>query len=394
MDNQFYIPLMSDPIQKDDILALKEFLDEENIPRLSNGQKVEEAERAFADWLGVKYAVLVNSGSSANELTMMWVRQKFGECSVVVPPLTWVSDWAAILHAGLTPITCDIKLSNLSFDIDRLRESIRPDTRVIFLTHVLGLSAITPELLELCREKDLVLIEDCCETVGATYGGKKVGTFGRAANWSGFVAHHFSTIEGGIVTTDDEEMYEYLRAARAHGMNRELKSPSIKQRNIAANPRLNKDFIFLFAAHNFRPTEIQGVLLSRQLKKLDKNNEFRRKWFEYFIKNLDPFKYETGFNIAGQCAYSFIVILKDKSLEARDKLEQTLSEHKIEFRRGCSGGGSQLEQPYLKGVVDYKPEDFPVMSGVHQSSCYIGLYPALAPEKITNLLRILNSIDF
>ncbi len=115
--------------------------------------------------------------------------------------------------------------------------------------------------------------------------------------------------------------------------------------------------------------------------------------FNYFIENLDSQKYVTDLNIEGQCAYSFIVILKNKSIEARDKLEAKLKSHLIEFRRGLSGGGSQLQQPYLKGIIDYKPEDFPVMEHVHNSSCYIGLYPTLPKSKIDNLLRILNSLD-
>lgn len=394
MKSEFVHPLMSDPIQKDDILALKEWLDENNIPRLSNGPKIQEAEEAFAKWLGVKYAVIVNSGSSANELTMMAVKDRFGKCSVLVPPLTWVSDWASILHAGLTPITCDINLKNLSFDIEKLKQVVREDTKVLFVTHVLGLNALTPELLNFCEEREIVLIEDVCEAAGATFNDIKLGNYGFIANWSGFVAHHFSGIEMGIITTNEKAVYEYCRAMRSHGMNREIKDAELRQGFIDANPQLNKDFIFLQAAHNFRATEIQGVLLLSQLKKLDKNNASRKEMFSYFLENLDKNKYYTDFNIDGQCAYSFIVILNNKSIEARDKLESKLRGNLIEFRRGLSGGGSQLQQPYLKGIIDYKKEDFPAMEHVHTSSCYIGLYPALEKKKIDNLLRILNSIDY
>ena len=389
----WYIPLMSDPIRKADILALKEFLNENDIPRLSNGPKIEEAEKAFAEWLGVKYAVIVNSGSSANELTMMGIREMYGQCSVLVPPLTWVSDWAAILHAGLTPITCDINLTNLSFDLEKLKSVVREDTKVIFLTHVLGICGITQELLDFCKERSILLIEDVCESAGATFNNVKLGNFGFAANWSGFVAHHFSGIEMGIITTNDEGFYEYMRALRSHGMNRELKNEKLRQWNIDQNPQLNKDFIFLAAAHNFRATEIQGVLLLSQLKKLDDNNEFRKKTFRYFIGHLNPEKYHVKLNLEGQCAYSFIIILKESNTDKWAKVEEALSGNLIEFRRGLSGGGSQLKQPYLNGVLKSKDEDFPNMLHIHSNSCYVGLYPGLKKSKIDNLLRILNSLD-
>lgn len=396
--SEFNHRLMEDPIQKDDILALKAFLNEDNIPFISNGKQVEQAEKDFAAWLGVRFCVAVSSGSSGNFITMAALKLKFGKCSVCVPPLTWCSDWYSVIQAGLEPITCDINKTNLSFDIDKLRKVIRPNTRAIFLTHVLGLNGISESLLELCREKNLLLIEDACETVGATYKDKKIGTFGFAANWSSFCAHHFSSGEGGLVTTDNEDFYETLRYLRAHGLNRDIKSKAIRDANIAKYPELNKDFIFLSIAGNCRPTEITGVLLQSQLKKLDSNNQKRIDKFKYFMERLDPNKYYTGFNIEGQCAYSFIVILKEFNKAKWKKVEEALDSNLIQYRRGLSGGGSQLRQPYLQQYLNENNitidnSDFPVMEHIHYCSCYVGLYPGLEQEKIDKLLQILNSLD-
>jgi len=392
METDFYIPLMKDPIQKDDILFLKSFLDENNIPRLSNGPQVELAEKMFCDWLGTRFCTAVNSGSSSNFITMQWIRNKFGQCSVIVPPLTWCSDWYAVLKAGLTPVTCDINLKNLSFDVEKLKKIITKDTKILFLTHVLGINALTKELLDIIKENNLILIEDVCESAGATFNKIKLGNFGYAANWSGFVAHHFSGIELGLITTNDEDFYEFSRSSRSHGMNRELKSNTTKQRNINNNPNLNKDFIFLDIAGNFRTTEISGTLLQSQLQKLDSNNQKRREKFQYFIERLDSTKYFTDFNLDGQCAYSFILILKEFNRDKWNKIEEALKSNRIEMRRGCSGGGSQLKQPYLKGFIQVDEKDFPVMEHIHFCSCYIGLYPDLEYEKIDRLLEILNNV--
>jgi CDP-6-deoxy-D-xylo-4-hexulose-3-dehydrase len=314
-----------------------------------------------------------------------------GEGEIIVPPLTWISDISSVIFSGFKPVFVDINLKNLSFDIDKLKQAITPKTKAIFLTHVLGINALTDELIELCRKKDILLIEDVCESHGVTFKGQKVGSIGFASNFSFFFAHHMSTIEGGMICTNDEYFYQVCRALRSHGMTREMTNDDFKQQIINENPDLNKDFIFLHPAHNFRSTELNAVIGLSQIKKLDRNNENRIKNFNYFMERLDSNKYITNLELEGQCNYAFIVILKEGSFELRDKVETVLKEKGIEFRRGLSGGGNQLRQPYFKRNYNINYDDFKNVDHIHHFGWYVGNYPTLEQEKIDTLINILNN---
>jgi CDP-6-deoxy-D-xylo-4-hexulose-3-dehydrase len=217
----FNLPLMSDNIDREDINNVITFLNHHPIPKLTNGPKVIEFENEWGKWLGTKYNLMVNSGASANELTMLALHHIYGDGEIIVPPLTWISDVSSVLFSGFELKFVDINLKNLSFDIDKLKEAISPKTRAIFITHVLGINALTDELIQLCKEKNILLIEDVCESHGVTFKGQKAGSIGFASNFSFYFAHHMSTIEGGMVCTNDEHFYQICRALRSHGMMRE-----------------------------------------------------------------------------------------------------------------------------------------------------------------------------
>ena len=413
----FNIPLMSDNITRNDVDELVNFLQQDPIPRLTNGPKVEEFEKKWSEWLGVKHSVFVNSGSSANYMTMQLLYYKYGACEVIVPPLTWVSDVASVINTGHNPVFVDINLSNLSFDIEKLKQAITPKTKAIFLTHVLGLNGLTDELLQVCKENDLFLIEDVCESHGATFKDQKAGSIGDVSNFSFYFAHHMSTIEGGMVCTNNDEFYDILRFSRSHGMVRECKNEEFKQQVKLDHPDLNPDFIFLAPAYNFRSTELNAVLGLSQIKSLDKNNNKRKENFNYFLSKLDSTKYITTLDVEGQSNYAFIVIMKEADINQRNKIEKMLNDNNIEFRRGLSGGGNQLRQPYIKeyshkmGFLARSPyshkigqpisvnltdemlnQHFANVEHVHNYSWYIGNYPSLEKEKITNLINLLNKI--
>jgi len=388
--NNLSHPLMNDNIDREDINSVIDFLSGENIPKLTNGPKVVEFENAWGNWLGTKYNLFVNSGASANELTMLAIAHMIGEGEIIVPPLTWISDISSVLFAGHKLVFVDVNFTNLSFDIDKLKAAITPNTKAIFLTHVLGINAITKELLEICEKNNILLIEDVCESHGTTYQGCKVGNFGFASNFSFYFAHHMSTIEGGMISTNNFEFYQVCRALRSHGMVREMTSSAMKNSVIEANPDLNPDFIFLRPAHNFRSTEINAVIGLSQLPKLDDKNQERIDNFDLFISNLNSEKYHIAINTEGNCNYAFIVILKEPNFDKRNALENKLAENGIEFRRGLSGGGNQMRQPFFKSIYqDFS--DYPVIEHVHNFSWYIGNYPGLEKEKINFLLEILNS---
>lgn len=390
--SKFEVPLMVDNIDKSDINEVIKFLSQEEIPKLTNGPKVLEFEKKWSEWLGVKYSLMLNSGASANEITLLAINYLFGRGEVIIPPLTWISDIASVLFGEMKPVFCDINMKNLSFDLEKLKKLINRKTKAIFLTHILGLNGLSEEILKICKEKNILLIEDVCESHGTTFRGVKVGSFGFASNFSFYFAHHMSTIEGGMICTNDSNFYQICRALRSHGMIREMTDENLKNEIIYQNPDLNPDFIFLRPSHNFRSTEINAVLGLSQLTKLDSNNLKRKINFEYFISKLNSSKYHVDLEMEGQCNYAFILIMKDKSLEKRDLIEKTLKESKIEFRRGLSGGGNQMRQPYMKKNFTFNFENFKNIEHIHNFSWYIGNYPSLSKDKIDYILENVNKI--
>jgi len=385
-------PLMHNNITEDDADALIRFLSKRPLPILTNGKRVREFEETWSKWLGVKYSVFVNSGSSANIISLLIIREMFGKGEVITTPLGWVSDIAAILHAGLTPVFVDIKKDTLSIDEDQILAKITPDTHAILLTHILGYNGLSQKVLDICKEKGIMLIEDVCESHGATFEGKKLGSFGDISNFSFYYAHHMTSIEGGMVCTNDPVIYDAARCFRSHAMLREMDDDETKSRIIQENSDLNKDFIFLASAYNMRSTELNAVLALNQLPRLDQNNLERRKNLDIFLDTLDSNKYFTGFNREGNSNYAFTLLLANPDMEFRNKVEETLRLNGVEFRRGMSGGGNQLRQPYLKKLFHNEAINYPVCDYVHHYGWYIGNYPELEKQKIYDLCKLLNSI--
>ena len=385
-------PLMENNITSEDINAVVSFL--QTMPRLTQGSQVQAFEEEWSEWLGVNHTVFVNSGSSANLLTMAGIRHLYGPGEVIVPPLTWVSDIASVLHNGLTPVFVDIDPRNLGMDSRQVIKKLSKHTRAVFITYVQGFNCLNNEFIEELQKRGIPLIEDVCESHGATFNGRKLGSYGLASNFSFYFAHHMSTIEGGVVCTNDNHFYQTIRVLRSHGMVRESSSEELKQEFIKTNPILNIDFIFAYPAYNCRNTEIGGVLGRSQLKKLDTNNRRRSENWNLFLSLLDPQKYRTDFDSVGSSNYAFALVLKEPDFAFRDRIEAAMRSTNIEFRRGSSGGGNQLRQPYLKGIV---PEDFhkqfPEVEHIHHFGYYIGNYPTLSKERIRSLCSFLNSVS-
>jgi len=373
-------PLMNNNLLRVDLDSVIELLKQDD-PKLTNGPKIREFEEVWSEWLGVKYSVMLNSGASANDLTMLALRETLGSCEIIVPALTWVSDIASVLNSGHTPIFVDINPHTLGMATDLILKSITPKTKAVFLTHVLGFNALTDELLNELKNRNILLIEDVCESHGATHLERKVGTFGWASNFSFYYAHHMTTIEGGMVSTNDFELYEMLRMMRSHGMVRESSQDDTKKEYAKNYPDLNPDFIFAYPAHNMRSTEINAVLGLSQINRLDKQIYERRSNFEKFLECIDSKYFKTDFEVNGNSNYAFTLILNEPSFELRRKVESCLSEKGIEFRRGLAGGGNQLRQPYLRRRFEMlAPESLPNTDYVHHFGWYIGNYPGINPQ--------------
>lgn len=383
---------MINNVEREDLNGLIDYLKQDD-PKLTHGPKVREFEEAWSKWLGVKYSVMLNSGSSANDLTMLALKYLVGGGEIIVPPLTWVSDISSVIRAGFKPIFVDIEMNSLAIDYRKLKSKINPNTKAIFLTHILGLNGLNHEIIEIAKEHDIPIIEDVCESHGASFENRKCGSLGWASNFSFYYAHHMTTIEGGIVSTNDEKLYEMIRMLRSHGLVREMSNPELKKVEQQKNLDLNPEFIFKYAAHNMRPTELQGLLGLSQLQRLDSNNLKRTRNFSYFLEKLDPNKFHTDLKLEGSSNYALIVISKSQKREVSEKIESELNNSGIEFRRGLSGGGNQLRQPFIKEYIDnIDLSQFPIVEHIHFNSWYIGNYPELDLTQIDLLLDILNKI--
>lgn len=386
-------PLMKNNIAREDLNAVIELLQQDD-PVLTQSKHVRAFEEEWSQWLGVKHSVFVNSGSSANLVTIAALKELHGSGGeVIVPAITWVSDISAVLHAGFTPVFADINPRTLSMDTDAILAKITPQTRAVFLTHVLGYNGLTDKLLAELKARNIPLIEDVCESHGATFKNRKLGTFGWASNFSFYYAHHLSTIEGGMVCTDDENLYEAVRMLRGHGMVRELASADRKRDYFDENPDLNPDFIFAFPAFNVRSTEVNAVIGRSQLPRLDANNEKRTANFMLFLRNLDPDLYRTDFDTEGSSNYAFTLVLKQPDQKLYERVVAALRGANVEFRRGTAGGGNQLRQPYLRRLLgDDAWKQCPVADHVHFFGFYIGNYPTLDAERILKLCDLLNGL--
>ncbi len=393
MKKKFNHPLMHNNFTKNDFKVLKNFLTKR--PILTQSRYVKQFEEKWSKWLGVKYSVFVNSGSSANLLTMTILKMIYGKGEIIVPALTWVSDITSVIQNNFKPVFVDINLKNLSMIENQIIKKINKNTRAVFITHAQGFNGLTQNLINYLERKRIDLIEDVCESHGATFKNKKLGSFGRISNFSFYYAHHMSTIEGGMICTNEKKIYQMARILRSHGMARESGDYNFEKKMIKKYSKLSPKFIFLYPGYNVRNTEIGACLGINQLKLLNKNNKKRNKNFKIFLKNLNKKNYYCEFDLKGMSNYAFPLILRKASFKNRNLLEKVFKNNKIEFRRGNAGGGNQLRQPYIKNYIKkVKLKNFKNVDHVHFFGYYIGNYPSLTNEKILNICKILNSIKF
>ncbi|MEK7356743.1 MAG: aminotransferase class V-fold PLP-dependent enzyme [Bdellovibrionota bacterium] len=268
-------PLVPNKFDKADIEAAMSSL---KTDQWTMGPSVRAFEAEFANAVGKKYAVMVNSGSSANLVayTAFFFRKsnplKKGD-EVLVPALAWATTWAPLWQLGLKARVVDINPETLNVDADAFRKAITPQTKMVVGVSILGNPADLPGTQALCKEKGLIFMEDNCESIGATVGGKQAGTFGELNTFSFFYSHHVASIEGGMIVTDDEELYGICLALRAHGWTRDLPATN------PLMPKKTSDFPaynFLLPGYNVRPIELTAAIGRSQLKKLSSSIESRR----------------------------------------------------------------------------------------------------------------------
>jgi len=384
-------PLMRNNFSKSDFAAVIDHLKQED-PILTNGPECRAFEEEWSDWLGTTFSVFVNSGSSANLLstTVLKLSNPSGG-EIIVPPLTWVSDISSVLQTGFTPIFADINPHTLSMDTNKIIEKVTENTKAVFLTHAQGFNGLTDKLIDYLDDNKIALIEDVCESHGATHKGKRVGSFGTMSNFSFYYAHHMSTIEGGMVCTNDERTYQNLRMLRSHGMVREASNSDTVKGYQENYPDLNPQFIFAFPAYNMRNNEIGAILGRNQLKRLDENNVIRSRNQERFLSGINPAAYKDDFLIEGSSNYAFNLVLKRKDDALMERLMDLLDKNGVEYRRGSAGGGNQLRQPYLKNIVGTESwKNFPATEHIHFYGMYVGNFPDLSLREVDEIVSVIN----
>jgi len=378
------INLVKDTIDGDDIKQLISWL--ETNPRLTKGELNVQFEKEWSEWLGKKYSVFVNSGSSANlaALYSLLLSGKLRNNKIVVPAVSWVTTVTPAVQFGMEPIMCECDEDNLGLNIEHLKQIIKEhDPSSIILVHVLGFPNHMNEIVELCKEHDIRLIEDTCESIGSEYEGKKLGTFGDLSTFSFYFGHHMSTIEGGMISTDDEDLYHILLSIRSHGWDRDLpKSKQIELREKYNIGDFRSLYTFYYPGFNLRATDLQAFIGLGQLKKLDdivKNRHINYQRYHEGIKN-NEWKVNPPSN-SFISNFSYPVITKNIT-----ELVEKLTENNIECRPLICG--SINEHPFW--YERYGKQELPISKKVHEYGLYLPNNHQMTIEEVDKVINIVN----
>jgi CDP-6-deoxy-D-xylo-4-hexulose-3-dehydrase len=345
--DKIFWALMKDTISFSDKLKLIHFILTSN--RFTNGPKVVEFEKKWSAWLGVKHSLFVSSGSTANFLLIAAIKElynlKNGD-KVLLPACTWVTSVAPIIQLGLTPIFCDISLSNYCIDEKDL-ESIKekhPDIKLVFTTHLLGFHSNIDQIQKIFP--DAIVAEDCCESHGVlNQDNQRTSKSSQAMTFSFYYGHHMTTIEGGMISTNNSELYELMRMKRSHGFAREASKEKFNYYKDKYDSIL-PSFLFVTDGYNFRNTELSAVLGISQLKRLDSFIQKRKINYKKYLSLISkyPDKFHIPEDYLGISSFSLPFICKN--LETFEVLKKQFDLHKIEYRPIV--GGNLLNQPFLK----------------------------------------------
>ena len=377
------ITLVKDTIDNKDIDRLVDWL--KTYPKLTKGPVTLEFENKFSEWLGKKYSVFCNSGSSANLLMLSALQQ--GEYlknnKVVVPSVSWATDLSPVIQLGLEPLLCDSNMTDLSVDLEHLERIFQEESpSVLMFVSVLGLVPDMNKIVELCFEYDVILLEDTCESMGCEYKGQKLGTFGKMSSFSTFFGHHISTIEGGIISTDDKDLYELLVSIRSHGWDRDLSEETqVKLQKEWRVSEFNSLYTFYYSGFNMRSTDLQAYIGLTQIDRLDdwgKKREHNYNLYQHSIKTeWKPKSYVDS--LTSNFAYPVIH-------SNREQLVKKLQENKVEVRPMICG--SMGTQPFY--VKNYGELKLPNVSIIDKCGFYVPNHTKLTPDEILFISNIIN----
>lgn len=384
--NSEKITLAKDTINTDQIDNLICWL--KTNPRLTKGDLTVEFEKKWSEWLGVKYSVFLNSGSSAN-LAMVYaliLSKKLRNKKIIVPAVSWVTTVTPAIQLGLEPIMCDCDEDNLGLDLNHLNFLIKEhDPSSIILVHVLGVPNKMQEIYDICEKNNIHLLEDTCESLGSEYQNKKLGTIGDMSSFSFYFGHHISTIEGGMVSTNDEDFYHLLLSIRSHGWDRDL--PEQKRKELREKHKI-EDFRSLYTFYNpgfnLRSTDLQAFLGINQMDQIDEVVNIRKNNFDFYNKYLkkeiwkikppeNSYISNFAFPIITTKINELVIELQKNNIECRPLI--------------C---GSMNEQPFWK--ERYKQTNLPNAKRVHDFGLYLPNHHKLTEKDIQRISEVVNNI--
>lgn len=337
----------------------------------SMANEVVAFEKEFAAKFGSKYAVMVNSGSSANLImiaALVYSKKLKAGDEVIVPAVSWSTTYFPLTQYNLKLNFVDINRETLNIDIESLKKAINPNTKAILCVNLLGNSNEFDEIMELCNQHNIILLEDNCESMGAMYKGKQLGKFGLIGTFSTFYSHHICTMEGGVAITDDEELYHYMLCIRAHGWTRNLPdNSSVYKKN---EDPFYESFNFIMPGYNLRPIEMEAALGREQLLKLDGIVEQRRKNAKYFLDKIKKYENIIHQKEIGNSSWFGFSMLLTEGKEKRDALVKVLRENGIEVRPIVAGNFVRNKAvEYMDYIVSGNLEN---ADYIHNNGLFVG----------------------
>lgn len=389
------IHLVKETIDQTDIDRLIKWL--KKYPRLTKSNTTLEFESLWCKYLGCKYSVFVNSGSSAN-LAMLYASRLIQEQSfrkvnkkVIIPAVSWATDLAPAIQLGFEPYLCDASKDDLGVDINHFEKLCKDyNCKTAIVVHVLGIPAQMDTIKKICKKYNVILLEDCCESLGSTFKGIQTGRFGLMSSFSFYFGHHMSTIEGGMICTDNKEVYDLLKMIRSHGWDRELDES--KQKNLRLKYKISEfDALYTFyvPGFNIRPTDLNAYIGIGQMKKLNYGNQRRFENFKLYqsqIKNNYWNVKERGDFISN---FAYPIIHPN-----RNEIVDALLKNEVECRPLISG--SLAKHPVFKEmkmnrrIKQLMIADLCFANIIHEYGMYIPNNPLLTLEEINFICNIIN----
>jgi CDP-4-dehydro-6-deoxyglucose reductase, E1 len=378
------IPLMTQPYGNEEIL---EVMDSLMSGYVTMGKKVAEFERLFAEYVGVKHAIMVNSGSSANLLALTALNLQPGD-EVITPAVTWATTVFPIYNVGAIPVLVDVDLDTFNINIEEIEKAITPKTKAIMPVHLLGNPCYMARIDNIAQKHGLFVIEDACESHGAEIDSKKTGSFGHLSTFSFYYSHHITTIEGGMILTDDHAFSELIKSLRVFGWIRELDN---KEFISSVYPQLDPRFTFINPGYCFRPTELQGAFGIHQIKKLDSFVDIRRDnakfWKSTIIDNYITLHEERP--NTKHAWFGYPITLHKNAPFTKDELVSYLEDRGVETRPIMTG--NMEDQPVMKKIPHKVIGTLPNSREISERSFFFGNHQGIGVLERAAITRYINT---